>query len=43
MEATNVAVEVTTETNDDDLLIELEKLSDAELAQIGGGRGMVVI
>ena len=43
MEATNVAVEVTTEINDDQLLIELEKLSDAELAQIGGGQGIVVL
>jgi hypothetical protein len=43
MEAT-----ITVETDvalrdDDDLLVSLEKLSDAELAQVGGGAGLFVL
>lgn len=36
--ATEVAVELK-----DDLLLDLEKLSDEELAQIGGGQGSFVL
>lgn len=42
MEATYMAVEPALEINDSELLTDLEKLTDAELAQIGGGQGIVV-
>ena len=42
MEATMNAVETTVESNDD-LLIELETLSEAQLAQIGGGQAIIFL
>ena len=42
MEATLTAVEMTLEIKDDDLLTDLEILTDAQLAQIGGGQGIVL-
>ncbi len=43
MEATITAVDTTVTMKDDDLLIDLEMLTDAELAQIGGGQGIVLL
>lgn len=43
MQATMNAVETTVEIKDDDLLIDLETLTDAQLAQIGGGQGIVFL
>lgn len=42
MEVTN-AVEVTVECNEDELLVDLELLSDAELAKIGGGQAIIFL
>ena len=43
METTITAVEATIEIKDEDLLLDLEKLSDIELAQIGGGAGAFLL
>jgi hypothetical protein len=43
MEATTTAVEMTLEIKDDDLLIDLETLTDAQLAQIGGGQAIIFL
>ena len=42
MDAIIATVEIETETMQDDLLTSLEKLTDVELAQIGGGQGIFV-
>ena len=42
MEATMNAVETTVESNDE-LLIELETLTEAQLAQIGGGQAIIFL
>ena len=43
MEATITAVDTTVTIQDEDLLFDLEKLTDAELAQIGGGQGIFLL
>jgi hypothetical protein len=43
MEATIATAEATLASPDDDLLLDLEKLSDIELAQIGGGAGAFLL
>jgi hypothetical protein len=44
METTITIVESNVEIREDDhLLSDLEKLSDAELAQVGGGAGLFVL
>jgi bacteriocin-like protein len=42
MEAT-ITVAMDVEIRDDDLLLDLETLTDDELAQVGGGTGIFVL
>jgi len=43
MEVRNAVIEATVESKDDELFVELEKLSDVELAQVGGGQGIIFL
>ena len=43
MDATTVALEIKAEISDDELFLDLETLTDDELAKIGGGQGIFIL
>jgi bacteriocin-like protein len=43
MDATTIALEIKAEISEDELFLDLETLTDEELAKIGGGQGIIVL